>query len=649
MPRLNIPAQAFRPAGTVEITYEGFNGGLNTFFADTEIKRNELSTAENTMLIGKGIITGRWGSENYFQAGTGNVKLLDRYNNVQTSQTDLLAITDAGYLVKKSSASYSIITGASFASGAIVSGTQLGNNYYIVNDNSNMVRYNGTNLVPYSGVSTPTMSGVSKISGATGTTTWSYRLTALTASGETLPSTAVTISGLPADYTLLNNFVNWNTVSAASGLLTGYALYRGLPGEETLIATLGTAATNYVDIADPQSDTIFPPTSDTTKGPRAKYIKRFEDRLVVSGIYNDPTMVMISGKYPYQDRFNWNYGGGYIRVAPDNGDEITGIEVAGTTSIGATTNSSILVFTKDRSYQLVLPTVQLGNYLVLNPVYQEIAPVGCSSFGGIVNISNNTFYFGRSGIQTVGAEAAYLNQVRTREISARIRPTVMSFSDDVKASAAGGYMDYKYLLSFNNNQTIVYDYERACFVGIWTTPFVITKWLRFIDSSGNVNYLAGANDGYVKSFSPVLHTDNGTNVNKTVRFKREDFNRFNVMKTIQSFYLLFRNISGTVNVNLIVEDKNGLRTIVRTINVESTTGVTGWGTSLWGSKKWGQTINNVVAFVGDIIRWGYLYKTARTLLLEITTTETLSNFEFVNFKATAQYQPEGSLPPSYRI
>jgi len=649
MPRLNIPAEAFKPAGTVEVTYEGFNGGLNTFFADTEIKRNEMSTADNTMLIGKGIVTGRWGSEDYFLAGIGDVKLLDEYNNVQTSQSDLLAITDTGYLVKKSNASFSIITGASFASTAIVSGTQLGNNYYIVSDSTNLVRYNGTNLVPYIGINAPTISGVSRLSGATGTTTWSYKITALTASGETLPSTAALITNLPADYTLLNNQIGWGVVSTASGVLTGYALYRGLPGEETFIANAGVQATTFLDNGLPQSDTIFPPTTNTTSGVKAKYIKRFEDRLVIAGIYNDPTMVMISGKYPYQDRFNWNYGGGYVRVSPDSGDEITGIEVAGTTSIGATTNSSILIFMKEKAFQMIIPTVELGNYLVLNPQYQEIAPVGASSFGGIVNIRNNTFYFGREGINTVGAEAAYLNQVRTKEVSARIRPTILSYDDNVKASATGGYMDYKYLLSFSNKQTIVYDYERASFVGIWKTPFVITKWFKYIDSNGIENYLVGCDDGFVRKFSNVIHSDSGTQINKTVRFKREDFNRFNVMKTIQSFYLLFRNVSGTININFIIEDKNGLRTIAKSINIETTTGKTGWGTNIWGTKKWGQTINSVVAFLGDIIRWGYLYKTARTLQLEITTNQAQSNFEFVNFKATAQYQPEGSLPPSYRI
>ena len=111
MPRLNIPAEAFKPQRTVEANYRGFNGGLNNFFQDTEIKRNELSYADNTMLIGQGVVTGRWGSDKLFLAGTGYVRFLGEYENIQTSTQELLAITDSGYLVKKSSASYTIITG----------------------------------------------------------------------------------------------------------------------------------------------------------------------------------------------------------------------------------------------------------------------------------------------------------------------------------------------------------------------------------------------------------------------------------------------------------------------------------------------------------------------------------------------------------
>lgn len=649
MPRLNIPAEAFRPQRTVEVMFRGFNGGLNNFFQDTEIKRNELSDAENTLLTGQGVVTGRWGSEKLFLAGSGQVRYLDEYQNIQTNTSDLIAVTDLGYLVKKSNASYTIITGASFASGSVVNGTQLGNNTYLVSNNTNFVRYNGTNLIPYSGVSIPTLSGVSRLSGATGTTTWSYKITSISTSGETTPSTAVTITNMPADLTTVTTRIAWSMVSAPSGTLKGYALYRGLPAEETLIAQLSPTDTFYIDVGDPQSDTIFPPTTNTTLGVKAKFIKRFEDRLVIAGIDGDPTMVMISGKYPYQDRFSWQYGGGYIRIAPDSGDEITGIEVAGTTSLGASTSAAILVFMREKVFQLVLTTVELGNYLVLNPIYQEIAPVGNVNQNCIINIKNNTFYFNRTGIQTVGVEAAYLNQIRTREISARVRGTIDSLTDPVKETASAGFMDDKFMLSFSNKQTLVYDYERACFVGVWQTPSQITKWFRYIDSTQTEKYLAGCGDGFVREFSKTLTTDDGLKIDKIIRTKREDFDKFSVMKTLQTYYLLFRNIVGAVNVNIIIEDKNGLRTIAKTISVDNSTGNNGWGTNLWGSKKWGTSSNNVEAFLTDIIRWGYLYKTARTIQLEVTTNTILSNFELVNFMASAQYQPEGSLPAKFRL
>jgi hypothetical protein len=648
MPRLNIPAEAFKPQRTVEANYRGFNGGLNNFFQDTEIKRNELSYADNTMLIGQGVVTGRWGSDKLFLAGNGYVRFLGEYENIQTNTQDLLAITDSGFLVKKSGTSNTIITGASFASGSISDGVQLGNNMYIVSENTNFSRYNGTNLTLYSGVSIPTISGVSRLSGATGLTTWSYRLTSISTSGETTPSTAVTLSNLPADLTTTTLRVSWSQVSAASGLLKGYALYRGLAGEETLIAQLPPTETTYIDVGTPQSDTIFPPATNTTIGVKAKYIKRFEDRLVIAGIDGDPTMVMISGKYPYQDRFSWQYGGGYVRIAPDSGDEITGIEVAGTTSIGASTSAAILVFMKEKVFQLVLTTIELGNYIVLNPIYQEIAPVGNVNQNAVVNIKNNTFYFNREGIQTVGVEAAYLNQIRTRDISARVRGSINSLTDTQKESASGGFVDDKYFISFNDKSTIVYDYERAAFAGVWRTPFVITEWYRWVDN-GTEKYLVGCDDGYVREFSKNYQTDSGTKIDKVLRTRREDFDRFNLMKTLQTFYLLFRNIIGTVNVNLIIEDKNGLRTIVKTITIDKALGDTGWGTNLWGVKKWGQTKNLATLFLADIVRWGYLYKSARTLLLEVTTNTTTSNFELVNFIATAQYQPEGSLPAKYRV
>ena len=109
-------AAKFTPQNDQKLDWPSFNGGWNNFFKPTELAPNELAQADNSMLIGKGTPTGRWGSHQYFMAGTGRVRTLDAYYNSNPPSNVRLAITDMGYLVKQSAASYSIIRCGPFAS-----------------------------------------------------------------------------------------------------------------------------------------------------------------------------------------------------------------------------------------------------------------------------------------------------------------------------------------------------------------------------------------------------------------------------------------------------------------------------------------------------------------------------------------------------
>jgi hypothetical protein len=652
MPSLSTRIPPFSPQRIFEANYEGFSGGINTFYKPTEIRKDELSVANNCMLIGKGVVTSRWGSEKYFEAGTGDVKYIDVYNNIDTSTRDLLAMTDAGYLVKKSGASYSIIAGASFASGAVVSFTQIGNFEYIASSSNNLSRYDGTNISTYTAISRPTLSGgVSLISGATGTAVWSYVVTAFSTTGETLPSAPVFLNNANFDRENFRVNISWSQPSTASTAITGFGVYVGLPGEETLIATVGPTVRAIVDDGLPQSST-FPPTTDTTGGVKAKFIKRFDDRLILAGIDGDPTMVMISGKFPFQDRFNWQNGGGYIKVAPDSGDEITGIEVVATNAVGASLSASILVFMNNSIHQVVLNYITVGNYSILNPTVQQISVAGASNFKGIQNIQNNTFYFGNQGLQTVGPEANYFNILRTREVSERIRPFIDALSESDSQQVVAGYMDYKYIFSFKRlKQTWIYDYQRGCFMGAWQTPFGITSWYEYIDDNGKFHYLAGCDDGIVREFSELYLTDSGTAITKQMVTRKETFDNWGVLKVIRQMYLLFRSVTGDVSVNIIIENRDGSTSIIaKSFEVIADSGGTGWGTDLWGSVLWGSSNKNVTKPDSqDIIRWLNLYKTARTIQLEIIQTSPQSSFEFAELKMSATFQPEGSISSSLRI
>ena len=654
MPLLFNKANAYQPQATYEATYKGFTGGLNLFYTPNEIKKTELVQADNCMLTGAGVVTGRWGSQIYFKAGNTEVNWLGSFHNLSSNASiQLLAITNDGYMVKQSGASYSQITGVSFASGSVTNGTQLGNNLYIVNENINFSKYNGTNITTYTPISTPSVSAsaVSYLSGASGTATWSYRVTAFSVTGETLPSTAALINNVSFDRETFSVNFAWTQPSTASTAITGFGIYAGLPGDETLIATVGPNVRNIIDNGLGFSQT-FVPTADTTGGVKAKYIKRFDDRLIIAGIPTDPSMLMISGKYPYQDRFNWQNGGGYIRIAPDSGDEITGIEVISSGNLGVNGLPSILVFMKNSVHQVNLEYITIGTYSILNPTVQQLSPVGASSFKAIKNIQNNTFYIGRLGLQTVGQEASYLNQIRTAEVSARIRPYMDSFNDVQLENMCAGYMDYKYIFSEKTTkQTMIYDYERGCFMGVWKTPFGITNWLNYFDNDGVEYYLAGCNDGYVRQFSANFKSDSGTAIVKTVKTKKEDFNNWSVLKVMKIMYLLFRNVSGTLNVNIILEDRSGGTDIIaKSFEIIGETGGTGWGTDLWATHLWGESNLNVSQpSPSDIIRWINLYKTARTIQLEISQTATETNFEFADMKISAIIQPEGSLSASLRI
>lgn len=644
-PKRNIPT--FTPQKDDQLNWDTFNGGWNSLFKPTELAPNELAQTDNCMLIGKGTPTGRWGSLKYFLAGSGRIRLLDGYYNSNTSTNVLLAITDSGLLVKKSNASYAVITGASFASGSNYQSAELANNTYFASASLNFVKFDGTNLIPYIALSSPTNVSVAQLSAASGFNTYSWRITAISQTGETIASVAKTLASLPLDLTTTSIKVTWNTVSAAASVLTGYNIYRGTPGNETYLASLDPTATQYTDIGAVASQTIFPPISDQSAGPKAKYILKVGDRLVLAGIPGDPSKLLVSGRYPFHDRFSAIDGGGYVYVNPDDGDDITGL---GLTNIQTTT--PLIVVYKNRSTHLIsIGTVVLGNFNILDLSSHPLTTsFGCSSGDTAVPVENDYYAIGNKGLFSTGQEPQFLSQIRTNEISSRIRNYFQSLSDTDLKEANAAYIDYKYILSFPTKQeTIIYDRQRLAFMGPWKTAYGITKWFRYFDGSGVERWLAGCTDGYVREFSTAYATDDGTSINKTIRTRKEDMKTWNMMKILKYFYFLLRNVRGSVTVNLRLEGRNGNTVTAKTATITSQLGTSGWGIDQWGSIKWGQS-SAVINFTGDeLARYAQLFQQFRVMQVEILTTAPNSNFELLAIKATATSLGPASLPSSLKV
>ncbi len=644
MPILSTKIPTYKKSNEISVEWNSFKGGLNTMLRPTELKDTELAQADNIILTGSGVPTGRWGTTPYFTAGaTGTVRGFGSYVT-GASISEILALSDEGYLVKKNGSSYTRINGSSWPSGSIIRSEQLGGYSYFVNKNVAFSQYKGSTLEMFATVSKPTVVGASNISGASGSYTWSWKIAALSYSGGTTEqSEPITLGSLPQDLTRTSVNVKWNAVSALS--LRGYEIYRGLQGDETYLANVGPSITDYVDTGEEASESILAPISNTTGGIKSEFIKKVNDRLIMVDA-NDPTKLLISGRFPDQSKFSWTWGGGYIYIDPDSGQSITGIEVN-------PSSDKIIVFKEYASYAVTLSTLTIGNYTVLDATYTPVSTlIGCSNPDTIQIVENDIFYFGKKGVYVMGYEPNYLNLIRTNETSARIRPYLAGLSAIDYKTACSMYVDNKYILSFPaRKECLVYDRERGAWLGIWKLPFGIAHMKKFVDVTGTEKWVIGSyENNQVYTFESSINSDNGAIITKTIRTKKEYYDSWSAIKTISMFYILFRNITGSVTVNVLLEDRNGSTSTIKTFTITGSeiAGASGWGSNMWGNTMYGNTIGSVVISSDELTRWATLYKDGRIIQFEVVCNSPNSNFELLGIKTTASVS-SGILPSSQRV
>lgn len=644
MPLTRARQTGYRVTKDSQISWDSFRKGLNTLLRVTELKGEELAQADNLLLVGSGVPTKRWGSQNYFLAGaTGAVRGLKAYYNSSISVNELLALTDWGYLTKKSGASYTIITGASFSSGYNAQMEQLNNNMYIVNGFDVLKKYTGSGIVEFTALSVPTTLLATNLSGVSGTFTYSWRVSAENNVGETLASQAITLGNLPQDMTKTLVRVTWTTSSPSSGV-QGYVVYGRESGFETFLGRVPSNTLTFLDNGSSVPALLAdPPVADSTGGPKAKYVIRVDNRLIMAGISGSGSRVMFTGKATNAERFHWSQGGGYIDIDVDSGDNITGLAV---------TADKIVVFKERSIWQVTIGTTTIGNYAVALPVAQLITMShGCISAKTIASVENDIFFLSRNGVFVLGYEPNILNVLRTNEISARIRPFFDGLGYTDLQGASAEYINKRYVLSFPTvKKTIWYDRERLAWTGPGLTPYGINIWHRYYDTNGAEHWLAGDyDDSYVSEFAEGLGTDKGTSFTTILRTRKEDFNDWSVFKTIRDLFLNLRSVSGVVSVNIIIEQTDGSIVNAASFSIMSSAGNSGWGSSEWGDSQWGDSEEHGSASsVNDLVKWVLLNKTARSIQIEIKTTTGNDNYELLGIKLNARPQGKGAVPSSWR-
>lgn len=639
----------YKPPKEVELEWNTFRKGLNTLLRENEIAPEELAQAQNLMLIGQGVPTKRWGSLLYFQAGnaTGTVRgLKGYYNSLGTVQ--LLSITDDGYLNVKDGTGFRRINGASWASGYEAYMAQLDNKVYIVNGQRELAKFvSDVTLVGFPTITLPVITGATNLSNATGTTIKSYRMTAVSNVGETLATSAFQLSAQPA---VLGGLAGgtlrllFTGVSTATGVLQGFNIYGRDAGNERFLSFVPLTSTYYDDngTSIPKEFT-FTPTADSTGGPKARFIKRFQDRLIFAGLDGDPSKVLISGRWPNHEKYDIANGGNYIKVEPDAGDDIIQIE---------TFSDRIIVFKEHSIWQITLDQEQVGNFFVTTPVLKLItASDGAIAPRSVVAVENDVFYLSTGGVYSIGFQAQFVgDSLRTNQISLKISPYFENLTVEEMKMAVATYSDGMYIIAFpGKNEMMTFDFDRLAWMGPWTLDSTVFE--KFYDETGEQHTLFAPLGGTnVYEFSSSVDDDNGVAISTNLRTKAEDFKDWTLFKNIKNLFTQFRNLSGTVTIDVRVEARNGTIVTTKSFTVTSSfAGVSGWGADLWGDALWGYS--NVLPTAQEAtyeIAWANLNRIGRTLQLIVRTSDSADNYELVGIKGQILPIGRGYTPLSWR-
>ena len=646
MATLNFKKKSVTLEKPVEVSWNTFKGGLNLLLQDIELKDTEYKRGDNLILKGSGILTQRPGTAEYFSAGSGKVRRLKRYVS-KTGVHEILALTDGGYLTKKNGDSYSIIPGASFASGSRITMAQINDNIFITSKSDKFIKYNGATLVPYLGLSKPTNLRATKSSGTTGAFSWAWRVSAESGVGETLACEEILLSNLP-EFLDTDYFVSlsWNTVASAEG----YVIYGRESGGQTFLTRVPATATSWIDNGNSVPSLYsFPPEDDFTTGPKGKYVITSGDKLIVANIENNPSRLVFSGGGPNIDKFHWSKGGGYVDVAKDDGEEITGLKDF---------ESNVLVFKTNSVYNVSF--TYNDTFGIVQPVVKKITDsVGCLSHDTVLQVVNDVFYVGRrSGggisINSLGYEANFTNVLRSGEISEKIRSELESINQNRLEDMWAIYWNNKYWFFYpigtESYKCIGYDRERSAFIGPFNFPNNPSCGEIYYDSTGLEHFIYGdGDDGAVTEIAFSYNNDKGSNFTWTLETKREEYKNPMRLKNLLSFFIQLRNVSGNVNVEVIIETKTGDSTVTKAVQIEQVSSLAGFGSFSFGSTAFGSTgqASSGVVSLRDIIKYITLNKTSiRSYTIRVSGTG--ARAEIVSMKSILTLQSMGSVPALWR-
>lgn len=394
--------------------------------------------------------------------------------------------------------------------------------------------------------------------------------------------------------------------------------------------------------------------SRPTTAPKAAFSIYYNGYHIASGVANKPDRIYISTT---TDPFDFTNAAGTLSTEP----EVPGASTfAGTGAnfidVGAGDGDKVtalskfqdmLVIFKERS--IFKMTFDSSGTPVLAPITNTMGAVAHKS---VDNVENDIFYLSRNGFYVLGNEPNYI-VIRTNELSQRVHPFIENITPANLPETACIYSDFVFYASVPyggtayNNRLLNYDRRYLS----WSRGDSVdtNAWCEYVDDS-NAKHLYYASDSEPEVYEVTTsYNDNGEAIDAYWASKAFDAGEFEIYKHWIDVTLLFRLVSGTVDV-AVISDTGEVIASSAVTSVQDLIGTVGYDT--FGDYLVGGDISTTTGTGPQTNNVPYrldINKDSRTIKVRVSNNVINETFTLLGFIVTYRPYSHYQFPSSQRL
>jgi hypothetical protein len=316
-------------------------------------------------------------------------------------------------------------------------------------------------------------------------------------------------------------------------------------------------------------------------------------------------------------------GAQFIDISPGDGEKITGLGIF---------SDTLIVFKENSVYQLSLT---FSGSTMTPSVLPITKSTGCVASRSIVNVENDLYFLSREGVRVLGNQANYFNSIRTSIISRNIDPTIQSIKSDSYDKSTAVYFNKEYILNVpdsSGNITVTLSYHREFQAwSIWSN-INADSMIKYIDSNNNQRLIFNTETGtQMYEFTPGVYTDNGVAITSYLLSKVFDFKNPDITKYFVDLGLIFRTISGEVNLEIFTQ---GNVLFGGTVGIGGNTVTDGMGITVLGYSVLGTgggTVDPNTEAFADLVKRIMIKTKSTSIRFRIENDRNNENFVLLGF------------------